>query len=129
MVPLAPDGSIRSWPERADLRDDAVRAALGAHRNLRGHNVKPLMRSLLEFDVEVRGSLITFRGQPHLLAVIRDVTEYKQAQERLAVSEKMFRTIFETEPACVALLDGSAADRRAHAGWHQGARRGAAVNG
>ena len=31
------------------------RVALGAHANLRGHNVKPLMRSLLEFDVEVRG--------------------------------------------------------------------------
>ncbi len=32
-----------------------MRSALGAHTNLRGHNVKPLMRSLLEFDVEVRG--------------------------------------------------------------------------
>ncbi len=43
------------WIPADVLGDDDVRAALGAHRNLRGHNVKPLMRSLLEFDVEVRG--------------------------------------------------------------------------
>ena len=43
------------WIPADVLADDAVRTALGAHRNLRGHNVKPLMRSLLEFDVELRG--------------------------------------------------------------------------
>jgi len=43
------------WISADVLGDDAVRSALGAHDNLRGHNVKPLMRSLLEFDVEVRG--------------------------------------------------------------------------
>ena len=43
------------WIPADVLGDDDVRAALGAHRNLRGHHVKPLMRSLLEFEVEVRG--------------------------------------------------------------------------
>ncbi|HYN34256.1 MAG TPA: DNA polymerase I [Ilumatobacteraceae bacterium] len=43
------------WIPADVLADDAVRAALGAHTDLRGHNVKPLMRSLLEFGVEVRG--------------------------------------------------------------------------
>jgi DNA polymerase-1 len=43
------------WIPADVLADDAVRAALGSHTDLRGHNVKPLMRSLLEFDVEVRG--------------------------------------------------------------------------
>jgi DNA polymerase I len=43
------------WIPAEVLADDAVRAALGAHTDLRGHNVKPLMRSLLEFDVELRG--------------------------------------------------------------------------
>jgi len=43
------------WIPADVLADDSVRAALGGHANLRGHNVKPLMRSLLEFDVEVRG--------------------------------------------------------------------------
>ena len=43
------------WIPADVLADDAVRMALGAHTDLRGHNVKPLMRSLLEFDVELRG--------------------------------------------------------------------------
>ena len=43
------------WIPADVLADDAVRSALGSHSDLRGHNVKPLMRSLLEFDVEVRG--------------------------------------------------------------------------
>ena len=43
------------WIPADVLADDAVRAALGSHAALRGHNVKPLMRSLLEFDVEVHG--------------------------------------------------------------------------
>ncbi len=43
------------WIPADVLADDAVRQALGSHTDLRGHNVKPLMRSLLEFDVEVRG--------------------------------------------------------------------------
>ncbi len=46
------------WIPAEVLADDAVRAALGAHRHLRGHNVKPLMRSLLEFGVEVRGLVL-----------------------------------------------------------------------
>jgi DNA polymerase I len=43
------------WIPADVLATDVVRRALAAHPNLRGHNVKPLMRSLLEFDVEVRG--------------------------------------------------------------------------
>ena len=56
-IAVVTDASLAEvlWIPADVLADDAVRSALGAHRNLRGHNVKPLMRSLLEFDVEVRG--------------------------------------------------------------------------
>jgi DNA polymerase-1 len=56
-IAVVVDASVAEvlWIPADALADDAVRSALGAHRNLRGHNVKPLMRSLLEFDVEVRG--------------------------------------------------------------------------
>jgi DNA polymerase-1 len=43
------------WIPADVLAHDDVRSALGGHRDLRGHNVKPLMRSLLEYDIEVRG--------------------------------------------------------------------------
>jgi DNA polymerase-1 len=56
-IAVVVDASVAEvlWIPADVLADNAVRTALGAHRNLRGHNVKPLMRSLLEFDVEVRG--------------------------------------------------------------------------
>jgi len=56
-VAVVTDASVAEvlWIPADVVADDAVRSAIAAHRNLRGHNVKPLMRSLLEFDVEVRG--------------------------------------------------------------------------
>jgi DNA polymerase-1 len=56
-IAVVVDASVAEvlWIPADVLGDDSVRSALGAHANLRGHNVKPLMRSLLEFDVEVRG--------------------------------------------------------------------------
>ncbi len=47
--------SAVAWIPGELLRDDAVADALGSHHHLRGHNVKPIMRSLLEADVDVRG--------------------------------------------------------------------------
>jgi len=43
------------WISTAVLDDPAVGAALAAHRDVRGHDVKPLMRSLLAHGVELRG--------------------------------------------------------------------------
>jgi len=59
-VAVVTDASVAEvmWIPADVLADEAVRDALGSHGNLRGHNVKPLMRSLLEFDVEVRGLVL-----------------------------------------------------------------------
>jgi PAS domain S-box-containing protein len=45
------------------------------------------------FDVEVRGSGLTYNGEPHLLAVVRDVTERKQAEERIEHLNLVLRAI------------------------------------
>ena len=44
-----------AWVSGELLRDDGVAAALGDHTNVRGHTVRPLMRSLLDADIDVRG--------------------------------------------------------------------------
>ncbi len=44
-----------AWVPGALLRDGSVASALADHAHVRGHNVKPLMRSLLEADVDLRG--------------------------------------------------------------------------
>ncbi len=43
------------WIGSELIGEDAVRDALRGHRSVRGHNIKPLMRSLLELDVELGG--------------------------------------------------------------------------
>ncbi len=43
------------WIPASVLGVDGVAAALGAHRDVRGHNVKPLMRSLLALGIELDG--------------------------------------------------------------------------
>ncbi len=46
-----------SWIPAALLADDRVEIALAGHHRLRGHNVKPLMRSLLGAGVDIEGGL------------------------------------------------------------------------
>jgi DNA polymerase-1 len=51
------DGSMAEvmWVPASMLADAEVGAALADHVDIRGHNVKPLMRSLLDQEVEVKG--------------------------------------------------------------------------
>jgi DNA polymerase I len=44
-----------TWVPAELLRDTAVAAALGAHQAVRGHDIKPLMRSLLALNVDLKG--------------------------------------------------------------------------
>lgn len=44
-----------AWVPADLLGEEAVGAALAAHTSVRGHNVKEIMRSLLQLDIEVRG--------------------------------------------------------------------------
>lgn len=48
--------------------------------------------------VEKTGSLFNFRGKPHMLAVVHDITERKKAEEARKESEERFRTMAENIP-------------------------------
>ncbi len=43
------------------------------------------------FDMEVRGSALTHKGEPHLLAVVRDVTERRRAEEEIRAANRQLR--------------------------------------
>lgn len=47
------------------------------------------------FPVGIRGTLFMYRGKPHLLAAVRDITEQVQADQALRESEERFRSLVE----------------------------------
>ena len=57
------------------------------------------------FDVEIRYLPIQHRGEPHVLAIARDITERKRAEDALRASDERYRLLFEMESAAVVLVD------------------------
>jgi PAS domain S-box-containing protein len=57
------------------------------------------------FFAEIHGALLQFHGWPHVLAVIRDTSQRKEAEERLRNSERRYRVLFESTGEAVMLLD------------------------
>lgn len=47
------------------------------------------------FPVEVRGTTFTYKGKPHVLALVRDITERQQAEAQLRMSQERERLLTE----------------------------------
>ena len=63
--------------------------------------------------VEVHSSPIEFRGRKILFSIIHDITDRKEVEEILRVSEEKFRLIFEVSPDAISLMrerDGTILD-------------------
>lgn len=45
----------------------------------------------------IKKNLFDYKGKPHVLSVVRDVTEQVQAEEQLREKEAQYRSIFEEE--------------------------------
>ncbi|NOY88999.1 MAG: PAS domain S-box protein, partial [FCB group bacterium] len=58
-----------------------------------------------EFDAEVSLNKLTLSGKTHLLAIVRDVTARKQAEEALRSSEEKFRTMVENSNDLIWMTD------------------------
>jgi diguanylate cyclase (GGDEF)-like protein/hemerythrin-like metal-binding protein/PAS domain S-box-containing protein len=57
------------------------------------------------FDVEVSGFPLMLQGKPVVFNSSRDITDRKQVELALKLSEQRLRTIIDTEPECVKVLD------------------------
>ncbi|MCJ7791582.1 MAG: PAS domain S-box protein, partial [Dehalococcoidia bacterium] len=57
-----------------------------------------------EIDVEVRAAPLIYQGKPAMQAVVRDITERKQAEESLRLSEQNFRDSIENSPLGIRIV-------------------------
>jgi PAS domain S-box-containing protein len=101
MTPLdiKPEFTERTFREMLQpLRDGsrAVQIFETVHRHRDGHDVA----------VEVSLQFVAEAGESgRFVAVVRDITERKQAQETLRLSEERFRSLFENSPIAYQSLD------------------------
>jgi PAS domain S-box-containing protein len=58
-----------------------------------------------EFPVEIALSAVDTEEGRFVIAAVRDITERKETEKALLESETLLRTIIETEPECVKLVD------------------------
>src|SRR5947209_15199240 len=54
---------------------------------------------------EVHVGTFTYKGQPHMLAVVRDITDRVQAAEQLREREEAYRSIFESSLNAILIAD------------------------
>jgi PAS domain S-box-containing protein len=90
-------------PEHVAARHALVRRALG------GEHVAVEMKLLRAdgsaFDADVRVMPVRHRGAPHVLSIVRDITERKRAETELKLREEQYRAIFEAASDAFVLRD------------------------
>lgn len=57
------------------------------------------------FSVDANSTPFTYRGQPHLLSVVRDITEQMEAEQQLREREEQYRSIFEATTDGILIVD------------------------
>ncbi len=92
-------------PELHGRVRDAYRRALAGEHVV--YESQAIRRDGSRFEVEMRYLPIQYQGRPHVLAVARDVTERKRAEQAVRASEAQYRAIFNASDDALVLWDSS----------------------
>jgi PAS domain S-box-containing protein len=57
------------------------------------------------FPIDIHGTAFTYKGQPHTLAMVRDISEQVRAEEQLREKETQYRSIFEATTDALLISD------------------------
>ncbi len=96
-----------------DLAAPSVRESAGAHvpETLRRGGTRfewlHQRKDGTELPVEIRTSAFIAQGQQRIMATVRDLSKYKDAQEAARRSEREFRALFEAAPVGIGVTDMS----------------------
>ena len=90
--------------------EDQARTVQAFEAVLRGEPLDQAMRHRIRWPdgslhwIEISGSLVTARdGRPHMVGVVRDITQQRDREAALIASEKRFATLFQLSPNVVML--------------------------
>jgi PAS domain S-box-containing protein len=72
-----------------------------------------------EFPVEVTAARFEYEGSPATMAILRDITERKQAEEALRESEERFRNMMEQSPFGIEILTPDGQISQVNPAWRQ----------
>lgn len=89
----------------AGLEEFLDRARRGEQFRAQGVDLR---RDGAQFPVEIVGTQFIYRGQPHALAIVRDITERVQAEQTLRERDLQYQSVFESSIDGLAInnLDG-----------------------
>ncbi|MEO8288389.1 MAG: PAS domain S-box protein [Chloroflexota bacterium] len=57
------------------------------------------------FPIELHGTRFIYRGEPHILCIVRDITERVDSEEQLKLKEEQYRAIFEATSDGLVISD------------------------
>jgi PAS domain S-box-containing protein len=102
---LAPGYGAGLAREQIERRMEFIRRGLAGERC--EAEVEAVRKNGERFEIELRTVPVTYRGEPHVLAIGRDITQRRRAEEALRASEAQYRAIFNATEDALVLRDAA----------------------
>lgn len=92
-------------PECAKSLKDRYEKRMAGEEVPSKYEIKIISKDKKKIPVEINASVIEYKGKPADMAIIRDITKRKKAEEELKSSEEWLKILFEYAPDAYYLYD------------------------